>query len=143
MAGKVNFELVSPARILVSEAVDMVVIPGAEGDFGVLPNHAPLISSIRPGTIAVYEGSAVVERIFIAGGFAEVTPDRCTVLADEAVNVTELDRGAAEAEQRAADAALAGYSAEGDTNQSRLHALQRAQAVAAAKLQAFAQRAEH
>ena len=63
----------------------MVVVPGTEGNFGVLPGHAPLISTIRPGTIDIYEGNAIAERIFVAGGIAEVTPERCTVLADEAM----------------------------------------------------------
>jgi F-type H+-transporting ATPase subunit epsilon len=90
---KVEFELVSPERLLLSEQVDMVVVPGAEGDFGVLPRHAPLISTLRPGVIRVFEGREVKERIFVAGGFAEVTPERCTVLAEEAVPVSEIDAG--------------------------------------------------
>jgi len=93
---KVQFELVSPERLLLSRAVDMVVVPGAEGDFGVLPRHSLLISTVRPGVIDVYEGGAVKERIFVAGGFAEVTPERCTVLADEAVPVDKIDRAAVE-----------------------------------------------
>ena len=96
MADKVAFDLVSPARLLFTEEVDMVVIPGAEGDFGVLPEHSQLISAIRPGVIDIYKGNQVTERIFVAGGFAEVTPDRCTVLAEEAVPVADLDRAAAE-----------------------------------------------
>ena len=76
----------------------MVVVPGTEGNFGVLPGHAPLISSIRPGTIDVYEGQTVTRRIFVVSGIAEVTPERCTVLADEALPPDELDRGTIEAE---------------------------------------------
>ena len=94
--GKVAFELVSPERLLLSEEVDMVVVPGDEGDFGVLIRHAPMISTLRPGVIQVHDGGAVTESIFVAGGFAEVTPARCTVLAEEAVAVAEIDRGAAE-----------------------------------------------
>lgn len=90
-ADKVEFELVSPERLLLSEQVDMVVVPGAEGDFGVLPRHAPLISTLRPGIIRVFEGREVKQRIFVAGGFAEVTAERCTVLAEEAVPVGEID----------------------------------------------------
>ena len=92
--GKVEFELVSPERLLMSRAVDMVVVPGTEGNFGVLPRHAPMISTIRPGVIDVYEGKTIVERIFIAGGVAEVTPQRCTVLAEQAVLVRDIDRAA-------------------------------------------------
>jgi F-type H+-transporting ATPase subunit epsilon len=90
-ADKVEFELVSPERLLLSVQVDMVVVPGAEGDFGVLPRHSPLISTLRPGIIRVFEGREVKQRIFVAGGFAEVTAERCTVLAEEAVPVGEID----------------------------------------------------
>ncbi len=76
----------------------MVVVPGSEGNFGVLPGHAPLISTIRPGTIDIYEGRAITERIFVVGGIAEVTPERCTVLADEAMAPDSLDRAALDAE---------------------------------------------
>lgn len=93
MSDKVEFELVSPERLLVSESVEMVVVPGAEGDFGILPGHAATVSSIRPGVLAVYEGGSVTSRVFVAGGFAEVTPERCTVLADAAVPLEDLDRG--------------------------------------------------
>ena len=99
---KVEFELVSPERLLLSEAVEMVVVPGAEGDFGVLPRHTPMISTLRPGTIKVYENGAAKHDIFVSGGFAEVTPARCTVLADQAMPVSEIDR--AEAERQLQDA---------------------------------------
>jgi F-type H+-transporting ATPase subunit epsilon len=65
--------------------------------FGVLPRHTPMISNVRPGVLKVYENGQVTDRIFVAGGFAEVTPTRCTVLADEAAPVAEIDRSAAEA----------------------------------------------
>ena len=91
MAEPFQFELVSPERLLVSEPVDMVVVPGAEGDFGVLPRHAPLISTLRPGVIRIFEGRTVKNRIFVAGGFAEVTAERCTVLAEEALPVGDID----------------------------------------------------
>jgi len=100
--GKVAFELVSPERLLLSEEVDMVVVPGEEGDFGVLPRHAPMISTLRPGVIKVHDGGSVTEQIFVAGGFAEVTPTRCTVLAQEALAVGDIDRAATE--QRLSDA---------------------------------------
>ena len=72
MADKVQFELVSPEKLLLSEAVDMVVVPGSEGNFGVLPGHSLLISTVRPGFIDVYDGAVISERIFVSGGFAEV-----------------------------------------------------------------------
>jgi F-type H+-transporting ATPase subunit epsilon len=96
MADSVEFELVSPERLLLSKSVEMVVVPGSEGDFGVLPRHAPLISTIRPGIIRVYEGGQVIDQIFVAGGFAEVTGTRCTVLAEEALPVADIDRAAVE-----------------------------------------------
>jgi F-type H+-transporting ATPase subunit epsilon len=96
MSEKVEFELVSPERLLVSEAVEMVVVPGTEGDFGVLAGHSATVSSIRPGVLAVFENGAVTSRVFISGGFAEVTPERCTVLADEATVLDDLDRAGIE-----------------------------------------------
>jgi len=103
MAETVAFELVSPEELLVSQDVAMVVVPGEEGDVGVLPRHAPLIASVRPGVISIYEQRQTVSRrIFVAGGFAEVTPERCTVLAELAVPVENIDRAAVE--QRLRDA---------------------------------------
>jgi len=99
MADLVHFELVSPERLLRSDDVYMVVVPGSEGDFGVLPGHAPLMSTIRPGAIAVYPTgmSDVPERIFIDGGFAEVGANGLTILAESAVPVAEIDVEAAAA----------------------------------------------
>jgi F-type H+-transporting ATPase subunit epsilon len=137
-SGKVKFELVSPEKILVSEEVDMVVVPGTEGYFGVLPGHAPLISSIRPGTIDVYEGKTIAERIFVAGGFAEVTNKRCTVLADEAIRLAAIDRPAVEAELADAKARISALqAAEGATEKAQMRAAERAQIVAQAKLDAI------
>lgn len=96
MSDKVEFELVSPERLLVSESVEMVVVPGAEGDFGVLPGHAATVSAVRAGVVAVFENGAVTSRLFVSGGFAEITPERCTVLADDAVPLGEIDREAIE-----------------------------------------------
>jgi F-type H+-transporting ATPase subunit epsilon len=107
MAEQVQFELVSPERLLVSRPVEMVVVPGVEGDFGVLPGHAPLISEVRPGVISVFEGGKVEERIFVAGGFAEVTAERCTVLAEQALPIAEIERGAVEADLKDAREDLA------------------------------------
>ena len=99
---KVSFELASPEALLVSAAVDMVIVPGTEGDFGVLPGHAPFISTVRPGVIDVYEGDSVDQRIFVADGFAEVNERRCTVLSSEAHPVEALDRADVEARLKAA-----------------------------------------
>jgi F-type H+-transporting ATPase subunit epsilon len=102
VADKVNFQLVAPERLLVAAEVDMVVVPGAEGDFGVLPLHSPFMSVLRPGVIETYEGNQVIGRIFVGGGFAEVNERGCTVLAEEAMPVEELD--VEQARQRLADA---------------------------------------
>jgi F-type H+-transporting ATPase subunit epsilon len=111
------FELVSPERLLLSEPARMVVVPGEDGDFGVLAGHAPLVSTLRPGAIAIFKDGKVERRIFVAGGFAEVTGERLTVLAEDAQPVEDIDRAkleerirtlsedardAAEAEARAA-----------------------------------------
>ncbi|HTC11778.1 MAG TPA: ATP synthase F1 subunit epsilon [Acetobacteraceae bacterium] len=98
----VALEIVSPEKLLLSRAVDMVVIPASEGDMGVLPGHTPMIVTLRGGMIALYEGDTVTDRMFVAGGFAEVTPERCTVLANEVAPITEFNR--TEAEQRLAEA---------------------------------------
>jgi len=110
MADKVKFELVSPEKLLLSEDVAMVVVPGTEGNFGVLPGHALLISTVRPGVIDVYgqDQRAVTQRLFVSGGFAEVSPERCTVLADEAMPVAEINRAAVESEARALESEIAG-----------------------------------
>ena len=92
----VQFELVSPEQLILSEDVEMVVVPGGEGDFGVLPGHSPMISTVRPGVIHVFTDGGVSSRIFVAGGFAEVTESRCTVLAEEALSVDEIDRAEVE-----------------------------------------------
>ncbi|HKX11244.1 MAG TPA: ATP synthase F1 subunit epsilon [Stellaceae bacterium] len=107
MAGRIGFELVSPEKLLLSEDVEMVVVPGGEGNFGVLPGHALFISTVRPGVIDVYEGNRVSERIFVSGGFAEVTPERCTVLADEAMPVSSLDRAQIDESLKTAEAEIA------------------------------------
>ena len=147
MADRVQFELVTPERLLLSQEVDMVVVPGTEGDFGVLPGHAPLISTIRPGTIDVYEGRAVIQRIFIVGGLAEVTPRGCTVLADAAMPPESLSRTEIEAELQVVEGNLpslreqVGRAAGTDRERllAELRAFERDQAVARAKLQVLAQ----
>jgi F-type H+-transporting ATPase subunit epsilon len=87
-----KFELVSPERVLLSEEVKMVTVPGEEGDFGVLARHAPLLSSIRPGVVSVTALDGGVRKIFVAGGFADVGPELLSVLAEEAIDVTDLNK---------------------------------------------------
>jgi len=106
MPDKLHFNLVSPERQLISEDVDQVVVPGAEGYFGVLPNHAPLMSTVLPGMLTVLNGGAE-RKIFVAGGFAEVTPDGLTVLAEEATPAEDLKGEALAARIARAETALA------------------------------------
>ncbi|MGH7069255.1 MAG: ATP synthase F1 subunit epsilon [Acetobacteraceae bacterium] len=101
----VQLEIVSPEKLLVSRPIDMVVVPAEEGDLGVLPGHAPMIVTLRGGFATLYEGSNAVSRLFVAGGFAEITPERCTVLADELFQAAELSKSAAEKRLFAADGA--------------------------------------
>jgi F-type H+-transporting ATPase subunit epsilon len=143
----VQFELVTPERLVVSREVEMVVVPGSEGNFGALPGHAPFISTIRPGTVDIYQGRDVTERIFVVGGIAEVTPDRVTVLADEAMPPDSLDRGALDAELTTVEGNLPSLRDQiahaGGTDRERLLAelrnLERQQSVARAKLQVLAE----
>ena len=100
---KVAFELVAPERLLASLDADMVVIPGADGDFGVLPNHAPLMSLLRPGVISVYQGDKVDRRLFVAGGFAEVNEQGCTVLAERAEPLEDIPLDSARQDLRDAE----------------------------------------
>ncbi|HYD89705.1 MAG TPA: F0F1 ATP synthase subunit epsilon [Vitreimonas sp.] len=101
MAEKLHFALVSPERELFNGEVDHVVVPGSEGEFGVLPNHAPVMSVIKPGALKVIADGAE-RRIFVNGGFADVTPEGLTVLAEEAVDLADID--AAQIEQQLKDA---------------------------------------
>jgi len=147
MADKVKFELVSPEKLLLSEEVAMVVVPGTEGNFGVLPGHALLISTVRPGVIDVYaqDQRAVTQRLFVSGGFAEVTPERCTVLADEAMPVKDIDRAAVEGVAKALEGEVAGLkdevaraaAEEKSELLARLRASERRLAASRAKLEAL------
>jgi F-type H+-transporting ATPase subunit epsilon len=130
---KVSFRLVMPEREILATEVDMVVVPGSEGDFGVLPGHAPLISTVRPGVLEVYQGSKVERRFIVVGGFAEVTPERCTVLADEAmpfeqVTAQQLVEREHAAQRDLTDAGTEAEKALAEKNLAIARDLQRAQA---------------
>lgn len=135
---KVNFRLVMPERELLNTEADMVVVPGSEGDFGVLPGHAPLISTVRPGVLEVYQGTKAEQRFLIAGGFAEVTPERCTVLAEEAVPFEQVTPDQLAERERAAEVTLSDASTDAETaaaqkNLSVIRDLRRAQAYYASR----------
>lgn len=101
MATQFSFELVSPEEKLISEPAFQVTIPGQEGDVGIRAGHMSLVVSIRPGIVTVQrEENGVAEKIFIAGGFADIGQDHVTVLAEDAVPVTNLNREKLEAELR-------------------------------------------
>jgi F-type H+-transporting ATPase subunit epsilon len=89
-----HFELVSPERLLLSEDVAEVEIPGTDGDMGILPGHAPVLSTLRPGVLTVIRSGGARDRIFVRGGFAEVNPQGLTVLAETAIPLAELDAAA-------------------------------------------------
>ena len=107
MAGTFKFELVTPERMALSQDATQVLVPGVEGEFTVLPGHAPVISALRPGVIEVVLPDASKTRIFVKGGFAEVDADHLTVLAERALAVESMD---AAAELEAAEAELAAAS---------------------------------
>ena len=101
MAG-LHFELVSPAKLLFSGDVDSVVLPGTEGEMTILPQHAPLLTSLRPGVVVVTSAKGA-EKIFVRGGFAEVNPKGLTVLAERAIPTAELDAAALAAQVKDAE----------------------------------------
>jgi F-type H+-transporting ATPase subunit epsilon len=96
MADRIAFELVSPERLLLSDRYEMVVVPGGDGDFAVMPGHVPIMSTLRPGVIEIFEADRSIDRIFVNGGFAEVSNDRLVVLAEEAIATADLDRAQVE-----------------------------------------------
>lgn len=100
MAEKLHFELVSPERLLMDGEVDAVVVPGSEGDFMVLPRHAPMMTTIRPGVVHVSADEGDAKRLFIRGGFAEVTPKGLVILAEEAVDLADLSKSDLESRLR-------------------------------------------
>jgi F-type H+-transporting ATPase subunit epsilon len=90
-------EIIGPEKLLLARAVDMVVIPGTEGDLGILPGHSKMITSLRGGLVDIYENDKVTDRFFVSGGFAEITETQCAVLADSITRQSELDPAKAQA----------------------------------------------
>jgi len=101
----ISLEIISPEKLLLKRDVDMVVIPGTDGDIGVLPGHSKLITGLRGGLVDIYEQGVISGRYFVSGGFAEVTESRCAVLADAIIPQEELDAGVAQAAVTEAKAA--------------------------------------
>ncbi|MDB5642615.1 MAG: atpC [Hyphomicrobiales bacterium] len=118
-----HFELVSPERLIFSGEVEQVVVPGSEGVFTVLENHAPMMSTIRPGVIEV-TSSAGANKLFVRGGFADVSPTGLTILAEQAIPVAELDAVKIDAELRAAEEDLEDASSDETREAATLRAEQ-------------------
>jgi F-type H+-transporting ATPase subunit epsilon len=98
-----SFELVSPERLLYSGEVQQVVVPGSEGDFAVLKDHAPVMSTLRPGVAVITDDKGVTQRLFVRGGFAEVSPKGLTILAEQALPVEEITEDVVAAEVKVAE----------------------------------------
>jgi F-type H+-transporting ATPase subunit epsilon len=107
MAGTFKFELVTPERMVLSQEASEVVVPGVEGEFTVFPNHAPVISALRPGVVSATLGDARKLSVFVKGGFAEVDPDGLTVLAERALEVDAMSAADIAAELEKGEAELA------------------------------------
>jgi len=117
MSEKTSFDLVSPERLLLSEDAEMVTIPGAEGEMGVMAGHMPLVSTLKPGVIDVKIEHGKHDRFFVTGGFAEVTATKLTVLAEEALPLAHLDE--ATLRQRIIDAEEDIATAKSDAEMNR------------------------
>ena len=90
---KISFDLVSPENLIFNEEVGMIIVPGKDGDFGVLPGHSKLMSSLKPGRIMIYsEDKNLLKSFFVSGGFAEVNPEKCIILAESVDDISVLDK---------------------------------------------------
>jgi F-type H+-transporting ATPase subunit epsilon len=132
MADKLNFALVSPEREVFHGDVDQVVVPGAEGEFGVLPDHAPVMSVIKPGALRIFNDGAE-RRVFVNGGFADVTPEGLTVLAEEAIDLADIEPAKLEQDLKNAqeDARDANTDAKRDSAQRAVERLENMRAALA------------
>lgn len=92
VAEKIEFELVTPDQVLVSQFADLVVVPASEGYLGVMPGHIPLVSALKAGVVDVHQDGRIALRLFIASGIVEITRQHCTVLTEQAFPVEQLDR---------------------------------------------------
>ena len=95
----ISFDLVSPENLIFNDEVGMVIVPGKDGDFGVLPGHSKVMSSLRPGRVMVYgEDKNLLKSFFVSGGFAEVNPEKCIVLAESVDEINTIEKAAIEKE---------------------------------------------
>ena len=101
MESTISFDLVSPEQLVFNDKAGMIIVPGKEGDIGVLPGHSKLLSSLRPGRVMVYgEDKQLLQSFFVSGGFVEVNPEKCIVLAEEVEEMSALDKNAIEQQVR-------------------------------------------
>ena len=95
----ISFDLVSPENLIFNDEVGMIIVPGKDGDFGVLPGHSKVMSSLRPGRVMVYgEDKNLLKAFFVSGGFAEINPEKCIVLAESVVELNTLEKSLIEKE---------------------------------------------
>ncbi|WP_025842193.1 ATP synthase F1 subunit epsilon [Asaia platycodi] len=116
----VQVEIISPEKLLFQKEVEMAVIPGEEGDIAAMPDHAPIMLLLRGGIVSLYENGVVTERFFVSGGFADITADRCTILADEALLVEEIVLSEAESRLEMLETQLTNVAADDIVDQERL-----------------------
>jgi len=96
---KISFDLVSPENLIFNDEVGMIIVPGKDGDFGVLPGHSKVMSSLRPGRVMVYgEDKNLLKAFFVSGGFAEVNPEKCIVLAESVDEINSIENSSIEKE---------------------------------------------
>ena len=128
-----HFSLVSPEKVLLSEEVRMVTVPGTEGEFGVLRDHAPILSSLKDGVVVVEQEDGEAQRVFIAGGFADMNDNICTLLAEDAVKIEDIDKIALEKEREVLNEKLSMLS-DGEEVSQEKEQLERALSIAEQKL---------
>lgn len=136
-----KFDLVTPEKLVISKEAEQVVVPGVEGDFGVLSGHSPLISAVRPGVCAIYQGEQVIETVFVTGGFAEVTGEKLSILADAAFPVESINVEETTAKLREAQSRLQSLNDAPDSAETRLtrHQVEKEVEIATRMLEAKAQ----
>jgi F-type H+-transporting ATPase subunit epsilon len=122
-----KLEIVTPEKRVFDETVDAVTVPTATGEVGILPNHAPLISSLKPGILS-YTNKGVNERMVISGGFIEVNSNKVSILADVAENADEIDAEAARLEREEAERVLSSWNGTEEEFETEREKLERAQA---------------
>ena len=95
----ISFDLVAPEKLLFKDEVGMIIVPGKDGDIGVLPGHSKILSSLRSGRVMVYgEGKNLLKSFFVTGGFVEINPNKCIILAEGVNEMNSLDKSAIEKE---------------------------------------------